>query len=73
MSIAATPEEKKEFKENFGHPKIVCSIGGPCSGKKEYALYLAEQLGYTYVSTGDILRLEIEKVSPNDLSVNSCG
>jgi adenylate kinase family enzyme len=45
-------------------------MGGPCSGKKEYAMLMAEEFGYTYISTGEILRNEIGKVSLKKLLNN---
>jgi adenylate kinase len=40
-------------------------MGGPSSGKKEFSMKMAEEFGYQYLSTGEILRKEILKVSSN--------
>ena len=61
--MSVVQEEKKDFKETFGVPKVICAMGGPCSGKGKFAKMMAEELGYTYISTGEILRNEITKVS----------
>ena len=37
-------------------------IGGPASGKGTQCAKLVEEFGYTHISTGDLMRLEKDKV-----------
>ena len=45
------------------------SLGGPGSGKGTQCAKLVEEFGYTHISTGDLMRVEMKKVS---LTVASC-
>lgn len=47
----------------IGKPKVILIVGGPCSGKAEQAQKLVEEFGYTLLSTGALMRAEIEKGS----------
>ena len=55
MSIPR-PDKEIDYKKEIGNPKLVCVMGGPCSGKKQNSELMAEDFGYTYISTGDLLR-----------------
>ena len=44
-------------------------VGGPGSGKGTQCAKLVEEFGYTHISTGDLMRVEMKKVS---LTVASC-
>ena len=39
------------------------SLGGPASGKGTQCAKLVEEFGYTHISTGDLMRAEISKVT----------
>ena len=56
-------DEKKDLKNQFKNCKVICVMGGPCSGKRNFAMKIAEEFNFTYLSAGDILRNEITKVS----------
>jgi len=45
--------------------KITFILGGPASGKGTQCEKLVEEFGYTHISTGDLMRAEIAKVSFN--------
>ena len=45
-------DERHDFKEKIGNPKIICIMGGPCSGKNRVAMDLADEFGYHYISVG---------------------
>lgn len=51
------------MKEQLGNPKITFITGGPGSGKGTQCEKLVEEFGYTHISTGDLIRMEIKKVS----------
>ena len=40
-------------------------VGGPGSGKGTQCAKLVEEFGYTHISTGDLMRIEMKKVSSN--------
>jgi dephospho-CoA kinase len=63
--MSASPDDKSIIKAKLTGCKVVCVMGGPCSGKKEMAQMMHEELGYMYISTGELLRKEILKVSNN--------
>ena len=46
-----------------GNPKIVFVLGGPASGKGTQCANLVTEFGYTHISTGDLFRAEVQKVS----------
>jgi hypothetical protein len=64
--------EKIDIKKILGDPKITFVIGtlhsrliflgGPASGKGTQCAKLVEEFGYTHISTGDLMRLEMKKV-----------
>ena len=39
-------------------------IGGPASGKGTQCAKLVEEFGYKHISTGDLMRAEVDMVSP---------
>ncbi len=53
-------EEKVHLE---GNPKIVFVLGGPASGKGTQCANLVTEFGYTHISTGDLFRAEVQKVS----------
>lgn len=46
-----------------GNPKIVFVLGGPASGKGTQCANLVTEFGYCHISTGDLFRAEVAKVS----------
>ena len=52
---------KDNFRDLIQGAKVICVIGGPCSGKKVAAQMIQEEYGFTYISTGDVLRKEMLK------------
>ena len=46
------------------------SIGGPASGKGTQCAKLVEEFGYKHISTGDLMRAEVDMVSPHPYSVS---
>ncbi|KAJ3071274.1 hypothetical protein HDU98_005584 [Podochytrium sp. JEL0797] len=47
----------------IGHPNIIFVLGGPGSGKGTQCERLAKEFNLTHLSTGDLLRAELEKGS----------
>jgi len=59
-----TKEQKREeLRAKIGKPRIIFVSGGPCSGKTKVARFLESSHEFTYISTGELLRQEILKVS----------
>jgi len=52
-----------DVKKVLGNPKITFVLGGPASGKGTQCSKLVEEFGYTHISTGDLFRAEVAKVS----------
>ena len=52
----------KNLKKLLGNPKITFVLGGPASGKGTQCEKLIEEFGYTHISTGDLMRMEMSKV-----------
>lgn len=52
-----------DVKKVLGNPKITFVLGGPASGKGTQCQKLVEEFGYTHISTGDLFRAEVAKVS----------
>jgi hypothetical protein len=52
-----------DIKKTLGNPKITFVLGGPASGKGTQCAKLVEEFGYTHISTGDLFRAEVAKVS----------
>ena len=48
---------------------LLFHVGGPGSGKGTQCAKLVEEFGYTDISTGDLMRVEMKKVS---LTVAGC-
>lgn len=46
-----------------GNPKIVFVLGGPASGKGTQCANLIKEFGFSHISTGDLFRSEVAKVS----------
>ena len=42
---------------------FIDNLGGPSSGKRLYCEKLVQEFGYTYISTGDLMRIEMKTVS----------
>ena len=55
--------DKKDIEKILGSPKIIFVLGGPASGKGTQCEKLVEEFGYTHISTGDLMRAEMKKVS----------
>jgi adenylate kinase family enzyme len=56
-------DDPKEIHKAIGNPKIIFVLGGPASGKGTQCEKMVEEFGYTHISTGDLMRLEMQKVS----------
>lgn len=54
----------RDIKKVVGSPKIIFVLGGPATGKGTQCAKLVEEFGYQHISTGDLLRHEIAKGSP---------
>ncbi|KAI8922607.1 adenylate kinase-domain-containing protein [Entophlyctis helioformis] len=54
------------------HPNIVFVLGGPGSGKGTQCARLARTFNLTHISTGDLLRREVQNKSPVGLLVSKC-
>ena len=52
-----------DVKRILDNPKITFVLGGPASGKGTQCAKLVEEFGYTHISTGDLFRAEVAKVS----------
>ena len=50
-------------------PTNAHSIGGPASGKGTQCAKLVEEFGYKHISTGDLMRAEVDMVSIPPLSI----
>jgi adenylate kinase family enzyme len=48
-----------------GNPKIFFVLGGPGSGKRTQCANLVKADGYTHISTSELFRAEVAKVSLN--------
>lgn len=60
-----TGDDPKELLKAIGNPKIIFVLGGPASGKGTQCEKMVEEFGYTHISTGDLMRVEMQKVSFN--------
>lgn len=58
-----TGDDPKELLKAIGNPKITFVLGGPASGKGTQCEKMVEEFGYTHISTGDLMRVEMQKVS----------
>jgi len=61
--VAANKVEEEEEEEEwveFSGQRIVFVLGGPGSGKGTQCARVVEKFGYTHLSTGDLLRAEVE-------------
>ena len=56
-------DKDRDLKKLLGNAKITFILGGPASGKGTQCEKLVEEFGYTHISTGDLMRAEIAKVS----------
>ena len=63
----------RDIKKTLGSPKIIFVLGkfrntthhllgGPASGKGTQCERMVEEFGYTHISTGDLMRKEMESV-----------
>ena len=62
---AETELHMPDVKKLLGTPKITFVLGGPASGKGTQCAKLVEEFGCTHISTGDLFRAEVAKVSSN--------
>ncbi|KAJ3274964.1 hypothetical protein HDV01_001828 [Terramyces sp. JEL0728] len=53
------------------HRNIILIIGGPGAGKGTQCAFIVNEFKFKHISTGDLLRKEIEKQSPIGLAVTS--
>ena len=67
--MSAPAEEDNNDRQSLRDAKIVCVMGGPCSGKSEMSQLMSDEFGYFYISTGELLRKEINKVSINAFDI----
>lgn len=58
--VAKEEEEEEEEWIEFSGQRIVFVLGGPGSGKGTQCNRIVEKFGYTHLSTGDLLRAEVE-------------
>ena len=88
MTAAAnTNPASRNLKKLLGDPKITFVlgkfrfdffvtfwffIGGPASGKGTQCEKLIEEFGYTHISTGDLMREEIKRVSSINGIIKFC-
>jgi len=56
-----TGDDPKELLKAIGNPKITFVLGGPASGKGTQCEKMVEEFGYTHISTGDLMRVEMQK------------
>lgn len=70
MSVSANNRDVKKLLGNpkitfiLGTIKVTYMLGGPASGKGTQCAKLVEEFGYMHISTGDLMRAEIAKVTP---------
>lgn len=57
--VFATYQEKGEELLEFSGQRVVFVLGGPGSGKGTQCKRIVEKFGYTHLSTGDLLRAEV--------------
>jgi hypothetical protein len=50
-------------------PRVAFFLGGPGSGKGTQCARVAAEFGYTHLSTGDLLRAEVERGTPEGAAV----
>jgi adenylate kinase len=50
-------------------PRVAFFLGGPGSGKGTHCARVAAEFGYTHLSTGDLLRAEVERGTPDGAAV----
>ena len=60
MTQKGMPVNKVELE---GNPKIFFVLGGPGSGKRTQCANLVKADGYTHISTSELFRAEVAKVS----------
>lgn len=58
--VAASNEVQEEESLKFSGQRIVFVLGGPGSGKGTQCKRIVEKFGYTHLSTGDLLRAEVD-------------
>ena len=58
-----TAEGQFDLRKKLGNPKITFVTGAPGSGKGTQCEKLVEEFGYTHISTGDLIRVEMKKGS----------
>ncbi|KAJ3265140.1 hypothetical protein HDU77_006371 [Chytriomyces hyalinus] len=66
VKISSVPHPEEVYKATrpyFTEPNIIMVLGGPGSGKGTQCVRLAKEFNLTHLSTGDLLRAEVEKGS----------
>ena len=53
----------QDIKKQIGNPKVIFVLGGPATGKGTQCEKMVEEFGYCHISTGDLMRAEMKKVS----------
>lgn len=59
--MSAITSQSRDLKKLLGNPKIIFVLGGPASGKGTQCAKLVEEFGFTHISTGDLMRQEMDK------------
>jgi len=60
-SAVGVTAKSRDLKKLLGNPKIIFVLGGPASGKGTQCEKIIQEFGFTHISTGDLMRQEIEK------------
>ncbi|KAJ3237094.1 hypothetical protein HDU81_009974 [Chytriomyces hyalinus] len=66
VKISSVPHPEEVYKATrpyFMEPNIIMVLGGPGSGKGTQCVRLAKEFNLTHLSTGDLLRAEVNKGS----------
>lgn len=57
-------KNNREFRQKVGRPNVIFVIGGPGSGKTTQCKLIKINYKYPHISTGDLMRQEIQKDTP---------
>ncbi|KAI8854164.1 adenylate kinase-domain-containing protein [Chytridium lagenaria] len=63
VATSSAAEPPIPVAPELNHPNIIFVLGGPGSGKGTQCARLAEEFNFAHLSTGDLLRAELEKGS----------
>lgn len=63
MPSAGKKLTPQDIKKQIGKPKVIFVLGGPATGKGTQCEKMVEEFGYKHISTGDLMRAEMKKVS----------